>query len=472
MSALLLTLFFGIFNPTLDSIPSDSTAMKAEKEVPLYIDNIFIVGNKKTKEEIILREVGIVKGQTIFKSELEAVLEKDKSKLLNTRLFNSVNISILYLSEFQVDIVINVSERWYTFPVPIFDLVDRNFNDWWQNQSRDLSRTNIGVNIYKNNFRGKNETVRLLLQLGYTQQFGLTYIIPYLDKEKQHGLYLNYKYAENKNIAVRTEKNKPVFFDSEETLRVEKEYTVGYRFRKSFYGSHALNFTFYDNTISDTVVNINPEYYRTSELSQRYAEIEYSFAYDKRDFASYPLKGYRYEFRARKEGLSIYDDIDRLDFKLGYTFYKDMGKGFYFSNYTSTYVSFPEKQPYNNYSALGFKKDFIRGYELYLIEGKSFYLNRATIKKRLFSTSWDLKPMPLEQFRKMPIALYFKTYFDLGYAENFENYSVNSFLADRYLYGTGVGLDIVSYYDTVIRLEYSINREKETGFFLHFRKEF
>ena len=472
MSALLLTLFLGLFNPSLDSIPSDSTELNVKKGAPLYIDAIFIIGNKKTKEDIILRELGVQKGQTIYSSDLASILELDKSKLLNTRLFNTVEISTLYLNEYTVDIVVNVSERWYTFPVPIFDLVDRNFNDWWQNQNRDISRTNIGVNIYKNNFRGRNETLRLLLQLGYTKQYGISYQIPYLDKKKNHGLYLNYKYSENKNIALRTELNKPVFFDSEEILRTEKEYTVGYRYRRSFYGHHSLNFTFNDNEVNDTIASMNPEYFGEGRKIQRYADIEYSFAFDRRDFGSYPLKGYRIEFRARKQGLGIYNDVNRFDIKAGYTFYKDLGRGIYYSNYTSAYVSSPELQSYINYTGLGFKKDFVRGYELYLIEGKSYYLNRATIKKRLFSTVWDFNAMPVEQFRKLPLSIFFKLYFDMGYSENFENYSINSRLADRYIFGSGAGFDIVSYYDTVIRLEYSVNREKESGFFLHLKKEF
>ena len=175
---------------------------------------------------------------------------------------------------------------------------------------------------------------------------------------------------------------------------------------------------------------------------------------------------------ARKEGLGIYDDLDRFDILINYSKFLDLKKNFYFSNYSAIYASFPTEQPYANIGGLGFRRNFIRGYELYLIEGKSFYLNRSTIKKLIFSKVANLKAVPIEQFRKMPIDIYFKAYFDMGYAENFVSYSENSRLADRYLFGTGAGFDIVSYYDTVIRLEFTVNRENESGFFLHFKKEF
>ncbi len=451
---------------------SKTEEQQLSKDSYVTIDAIFIVGNKRTKPSIILREMSVIKGDTYTESSLKNILILDKNKLLSTRLFVSVDISILHLSDTQVDIVVNVSERWYTFPSPIFDLVDRNFNDWWQNQNRDLSRTNFGVKIYQNNFRGRNETLKLLLQLGYTHQFGVTYRIPYIDKKQRHGLTFYYNYAENKNIAVRTVDHKPVFFDSEEILKVTRDYGLGYQFRKSFYNVHSLEVRLNDNTINDTISNINQEYYKNTSTKQKYFQLTYSFTHDKRDNSSYPISGNRFEFEIQKLGIGIFNDVDKTDISISYTKFLDLNKGFLFANYSSIYISEPEQQPYANIGALGFRKNFIRGYELYLIEGKSYTLNRSTIKKRIFSTVGRLGFIPIKQFRKIPIDIYLKTYYDMGYVENFENYNQNKRLSDRFLFGAGGGIDFVTYYDTVIRVEYSINREQESGFFLHFRKEF
>ena len=43
-----------------------------------------------------------------------------------------------------------------------------------------------------------------------------------------------------------------------------------------------------------------------------------------------------------------------------------------------------------------------------------------------------------------------------------------SFLDNKFIYGTGMGLDFVTYYDKVLRLEYGINDMGETGLFIHF----
>ena len=45
-------------------------------------------------------------------------------------------------------------------------------------------------------------------------------------------------------------------------------------------------------------------------------------------------------------------------------------------------------------------------------------------------------------------------------------------LPNTLLASTGVGVDLVAYYDQVFRFEYSINRFKQHGFFIHVKKAF
>jgi hypothetical protein len=83
--------------------------------------------------------------------------------------------------------------------------------------------------------------------------------------------------------------------------------------------------------------------------------------------------------------------------------------------------------------------------------------------------------MPAEQFRHIPISIYLKTYADLGYVQNYPYYEeldINTRLSNNVLAGTGFGLDVVGFYDIVLRFEYSFNAEGEQGFFFHVKKEF
>jgi len=441
----------------------------------VVIDKIFIVGNKKTKDRIILRELDIRAGEVYDKTDLEQILVTERNKIFNLQLFNTVKVTTLALSPNLVDIVINVSERWYLFPSPIFSLVDRNFNDWWQNQDHDLSRTNYGIKIFQNNFRGRNETLKLTLQFGFTRNFGLSYSIPYIDKSQRHGLSFGFDYAENKNISLQTVDHFREFYDSEELLRLKREFFLSYRLRNSFYTTHRFTAVFESNAVNDTIASLNPAYYKQGETTQRFFSLKYRFHHDKRDIQAYPLNGYEVEVIATKYGLGIFNDLNFAETKIRHANYKDLGRNFFLANYSSLYFSGINQPPYSNLYGLGYKNDFVRGYELYVIEAKNFYLHRATLRKRLFAIKGRFDFVPVEQFREWPLAVYLKGYFDMAYVQNIDRYQeadLNQSLSERYLYGTGFGLDFVSSYDTVIRLEYSFNRENESGFFFHLKKEF
>ena len=121
---------------------------------------------------------------------------------------------------------------------------------------------------------------------------------------------------------------------------------------------------------------------------------------------------------------------------------------------------------------LGFNNDVVRGYELYVIHGQHYFVNKTSLKKVLLSGSKKLNNFPLEQFSHFPYAIYLKTFFDMGYSVNTRQNEGNSPLSDQLLFGGGMGLDIVTMYDIVIRLEYSFNSIGENAFFFHIQSEF
>ena len=112
-----------IKKPGKNLVKRDSTARF------IRINRIFILGNRTTKERIILRELTLRQGDVIYSTDLPEILEQDRKKLINTRLFNTVNVRTLELEKDQFDILVDLKERWYTFPVPVFELSDRNFNE-------------------------------------------------------------------------------------------------------------------------------------------------------------------------------------------------------------------------------------------------------------------------------------------------------------------------------------------------------
>lgn len=441
----------------------------------VYINRVLIIGNKVTKERIISREISLKPGDTVSTKRIDKVLILDQRKIYNLRLFNTVTIQWLELTAGQVDLLVEVNERWYTFPVPIFELSDRNFNEWWQNYNHDIKRVNYGLRLYQYNFRGRNETLRFTAQFGFTRKFDLSYRIPYIDKRQRQGLIIDFNYGEPKNLAYFTEDHKLKFLEERKTLKVSRGFGVSYTFRKSFYETHSLSYNYQNNHVEDTIAYLNPNYYKNSAVSQQYSSLTYSFSSEHRDVIAYPLKGYQITAFAQRTGLIIDSDVKQWEVNLTYAKFVDLGGNHYLSNFSSLYLSTPSEQPYSFFSALGYRRQFVKGYEVYVIEGPKFFLNKTTFRKRIFSRTWQLDDMPLEQFRYFPIAIYLKGYVDLGYVQNYPYYEtlqLNNRLSNRMLVGTGGGIDIVTAYDAVIRFEYTFTREKTHGFFFHMKKEF
>ncbi|MDH5476357.1 MAG: BamA/TamA family outer membrane protein [Cyclobacteriaceae bacterium] len=476
MLAILLTIFSFSFNADSFLGPQDFTAPTTLADTTtnhyVEVDNIFIIGNRRTREKIILRELSIEKGQIIYLPDLQEHLKNDKSKILNTRLFNTVDINVLELSPEKVDIVVRVEERWYTFPVPIFELIDRNFNDWWVNRDHDFKRVKYGLRFNQYNMRGSNERLKLIAQFGITRRYGILYSIPYIDRAQKHGIQLQVNYRENINQVFKTENHKPTIHDSEEILFQQFNSDIKYTYRGRFYTFHEVRAGYVSSKINDSINLLNPLYFNNNSQEQQYLTLSYIFKQDNRDFVGYPLKGYKTEITIKQKGFGIFKDINMFTFDASYARHIDLGKKFYLSNFSNIYVSTPKNQPYSDYHGLGYKSKLVRGYETYIIEGVNYFLNKTTFKKSLIDGKFNLFGFVPNQFKKVPYSIYLKTFFDLGYANNYPNYEQNTLLTNRWVYSGGVGLDIVTYYDSVIRLEYSLNAEGEYWFNFDLKKEF
>lgn len=451
----------------------------------VMVNKIYVLGNLKTKETIILRELNFDIGDTYLLSELKTIISRDEQKVFNLRLFNTAKITLLETAPDEVEILVQVTERWYTFPVPLFKLADRNFNDWWVNRGRDLSRVNYGLKLYKYNMRGRNERLKLTAQFGFTREFSLNYRVPYINKKQQEGLIFDFAYRERKNVVYNTDDHIPTFLVSndlesssdnfDQVLSKGYNASVSYSYRASFFSFHYLSLGFTNREVADTVVMLNPNILGGGQTINRYLSLSYRFVRDLRDLVNYPLNGFYLEASTVKQGLSLYDDVDIWRADLQYSKYFDLGKGWYASGTLSGSISLPLDQPYAYNQALGFSRDVIRGYELDVIEGPRSILSKLNLKKRLFKKTFHTANPPIDQLRNIPLAIYAKLFFDSGWVDNYPIYKrqgTNGRLTNTYLWGMGAGIDIVTLYDFVVRPEYTINSDGNSFFFLNFKADF
>ena len=437
------------------------------------IREVFIVGNNKTKASIILREMILLKGRSFPDSVIEKLLEEDQMRIYNTNLFDEVKVQSLKAGNQEIVVMVEVNERWYIYPGIIFQLADRNFNDWWVNQNHDLSRVNFGLKYQQYNFRGRRERLNLLFQLGFERGFMAFWRIPYIEKSQKHGLSFNYSYNESRNAGFRTENHVRQFVEAERLLRKSTEGRVTYTFRNSYYNSHSFQVEYQHRTIDDTVALLNPNYFRDGATAQSNFNLRYRFVRDRRNNVNYPTNGHYLLLEAKKIGIGVFNEVDMLSISGSYSKYWDLGKNTSFAANFIGLASWPENQPYDKYFGLGRGQVLVRGYEQDLIEGHKYILYKSTLRKRLFKVTQDVSPVvPFKQFQKVPIAIYCKLFFDAGYVENYPQYEISNRLSNNLLYGLGAGFDLVTIYDLTTRFEWAFNAESQVRFALNARVEF
>src|SRR5690606_4588612 len=146
-TAFLITIFF--LHSLRTFAAADSTVAASQQHI--IVKQIIFTGNKVTRPHIMQRELLFAAGDVMTMDELDKRIVRSRENLLNTSLFNFVEIKKQLTGTSDVYIIIEVVERWYVFPVPIFEIVDRNFYEWWQNKS--LRKTNYGFYLNWENFR-------------------------------------------------------------------------------------------------------------------------------------------------------------------------------------------------------------------------------------------------------------------------------------------------------------------------------
>jgi outer membrane protein assembly factor BamA len=439
----------------------------SSKRVLFRVNDIFIIGNSITKNSIILRELTFTKGSTIDSINLQQQLQRSKENIYNTSLFNSVEVNYFSFGDNEIKVTIFLKERWYLLPNPIFEIHERNFNVWWD-ESEKLHRVVIGGYLIYNNFRGRNETLSLAIKEDYFQRYDLKYDIPYINKKQQFGIGFSIGYNTNHEIIDNLVNNQLVYFLDDNFFAL-KEYYAEARITKrdGLYNTQTLYLDYKNDQINDTIVALNKDYFLNSRTNEQYVSISYLFEQDYRDIKIYPLKGYYFNFNFQQLGF-VQKDLNISYIRASYKKFWELSDQFYFETGIDGRFSIQKSQPFFMQSALGWGTEYVRGYELYVINGQNYGLLKTEFKWQLFYPQvFHVPYFSWEKFNSIPIALYLTAFGDLGYAQD-QLYANGNPLANTLLPGGGMGLDFVTYYNIVWRFEYSINKMGQRGFYVHF----
>ena len=447
-------------------------------EVPEYPETIIIgkisfEGNNTTRMSIICRELLFREGDTIFTNQLDDLISRSKQNLHNTSLFNFVEVetNIITSEVHFVEILFRFTERWYVWPLPVVELADRNFNEWWE--TRDFSRVNYGLYLNHNNFRGRKEVLQALALFGYSQAFAISYLKPNVNREQTIGLGFSATYSRRRELAYATHMDQLVFYDNPREYAVQSliANTLLY-YRPQIYQSHTINLQYNQYRFSDTIYKLNPEFFTDSKTTPYFLSLVYEFRSDHRNLKYYPTSGYYFDLLLSKHGLGIVqnNNLNILNVSSTYKKYAELYNRVYFFAGATVKLSSASHLPYFMNRSLGYMYDFIRGYEYYVINGQHMGLIKTNLKYQVLSPKIINIPfIQTEKFSKLHLTLYLGLHSDFGYVyeqNNYENFSNK--LPNHLLWGNGIGFDIVTYYDRVLRMEYSINHFGGHGFFIHF----
>lgn len=440
--------------------------MFAENDSNFYISKIIIEGNKITHNKIILRELTFKAGDTIKIENYETEKKKSADNLMNISIFNFVSITES-ISSNEISILIKVTERWYIWPIPVFDLADRNFNTWWK--TKDFDRVNYGVDLAIYNFRGRSETLDLLLSLGYDEKYGIIYKIPYINKKQKIGLVFSTNFIRSHEVALKDSNNKVVFYKNNDFYPKQSlSSSIGLTYRNNIHNTHSIQFGIENYKFSDSLLQKNENYTVDNQNKLNYFTLYYQFKNDYRNYKPYPLQGHYFDIEITKYGLfSIYNkSTDFVSFKSTFRKYFKINEKLYFASGLTGMIN--SKLPYYIQNGLGYVRDYVRGYEYYVINGQGFTLIKNNLKYAIVSQKIaKIKAIKTEKFNTIPFAFYLNLYADAAYVYKPNEDKYNS-LVNKPLIGFGLGLDFVTYYDKVLRLEYSINKSGEKGVFIHF----
>ena len=449
-----------------------STLIGAQESEYIHIKRIAISGNKKTKDAYILRELGIRLKDSIAVSELAKHLEISRSYLQNTGLFNDIELNILDWDKNsnEVTLSVQISESWYIYPIPILSLADRSFNVWWSTHNRDINRLNYGINFIWVNFSGVNDKVKIYLNGGYRRRVRLQYDRPYINRKKTIGFSARYQFTHQREIQYETRFNTQQFFtDGEQIIYRSRRFILAFSYRPGQRSSHSFLMKHEHNAIDPSVSDLNTSFFN-GKNQQRYFELAYGFSKEGRDNKFYALKGYFFGLAVTKKGLGIHGDLNRFNTEGIYARFFPLHDKISLEMRAKGRKEWVRaKQPYHGLSALGYGESFIRGYELYIIDGTDFALSQNSLRFRLFRKvfNWG-RIIPLESYRKFPVDVYLTLNGDTGYVRN-RFYNEDNPLNNQWLFGGGLGLDIILYTKYAFQIEFSRNHWNENGVFINAR---
>ncbi|MDD2634656.1 MAG: POTRA domain-containing protein [Bacteroidales bacterium] len=432
--------------------------------------SVSLIGNDKTKAYIILREIGFSNGDSLSINEIQNLVNESVANLNRLRLFNFIDVETI---ETQDEIIVkyNLQERWYYWGYPILEHSERNLSTFIH--YRDLSRINYGAAFDWFNFRGKNEVLRFKTRLGYKEHYALSYHKPGFGKRRIDGILVFADFFRQKKLISGIVKNQAEFRQSDsEYLRNILDVGLGYSYRPKIKCVFEIGLKFRQYIYSQ-------EFY-FNDLSKstrpRYLMPKIEFNYDSRNSIVYPVSGFYANLRLTS---SIYQQKEySKNINLNLLLQQNTSLGN--ADLSLRNELFARKLLFDNNKQVLFDEFFnfygdffMRGYEFYYFPSDFIVSSKNTLSYKLFDFRLNVLSSILpDEFSKVFSVVYLEAFGDIAYSNlsQSNSFDVSNMFGDKFVYSTGFGVSIETYYDRLLQFRVAYNTYfNKIGIFAEFK---
>jgi outer membrane protein assembly factor BamA len=394
-------------------------------EFPLRIDTVRVVGNEKTQDQVILREIPFNLPDTLDEQDILHI----QNRIQNLFLFNQVQIGIERENPKTV-MVIYVKETWYIYPVPVVFINDRDWSKW-----------SYGFQLTHYNFRGMNEKLSLGGWAGYNPSFFINYSNPWIGRKARltMGFSTFLRTVENRFFGF-DEDHLGFGFDFGRRLSLTKSFQVFFNFQKIEFPEEYKNLT-----VSQTGIDYLPKY----GLNLRY---------DSRDLFEFPMQGRFFNWRITKAGFTD-NQAQFLRLELDHRIYQKIFPWLSIGARNWLNLNWGGLPIYENVF-IGYGQR-IRGYWGRVWTAQNLMLQHFEARIPVLPVryvSWKNAPYFASFFQGLKYGAALTFFMDTGIPWN----KSNQFALNNFYTGYGVGINFRVPYVYVLRLEFAINDRRQT----------
>jgi len=411
--------------PRADAATQDTA--RAASPVLGIVDTIIVGGNQKTKAYVILDEMTIKPGSLLTYD----AIAYDRSRIYSLGLFTRVDMLYDSLGTKHF-LFVDVSERWYILPIPIFGFRDG-----------DPHKIFFGGGLLHNNFRGRNQKLYGSAVFGYDPALSFSFSDPQLDRENNLYFALSAGFSRVKNRSVEQSELTGDFFEEHYDLSS----TVGKRI--SLFASAGITVGFSDVSVTSYLPG------RTVSSSGRdtYIYATASYGYDSRNLREYATSGSMISLYATKNGFGE-SDVDYSRFGADARTYIPFAEGFSLATRLFGSVVSGGLVPTYAHAYFG-TGERIRGYYRTVTEGEDLVGGTVELRYSLLDARtilFSAVPVPSE-FSVWRFGISLALFTDTGAIW----YRGDKLTFSSFASGYGGGIHWLLPYSVVVRTEYAWN---------------